>query len=76
MSLQKSSAHSSIDLKAKTKQSLLRTSSGGEGRNDAVQLLPIMIYSGARQFVNPLGFLLFLHKYEIKRDQIFTEVVK
>ena len=36
----------------------------------------IHIYSAAWKFVNPLDFSVFLHKYDLKHDQIFTQVLK
>lgn len=34
------------------------------------------MYSGAWEFVNPLEFSIFLHKYELKCGQIFTQILK
>ncbi len=40
-----------------------------------IKLTVIISYSAAGKFVNPLEFSIFLHKYDPKHNQIFTQVL-
>ncbi len=44
-------------------------------KNISISLFPY-IYSAAGKFVDPLEFSIFLHKYDPKHNQIFTQVLK